>query len=81
MPKSIISIIPSVQSFLQLEPEELAGIVIQYLNSLAPQDQQQLNRTIFSLSGAFRMQIMASAALESDGLWRLPFSVFFRSCW
>ena len=47
MPTSIISMIPSVQSSLQLEPEELAGIVIQYLNSLASQDQQQLNRHNF----------------------------------
>jgi uncharacterized protein (TIGR02391 family) len=47
MPNSILSMIPSVDAALQLAPEELAGIVIQYLNSLPPNDQQQLNRHNF----------------------------------
>jgi hypothetical protein len=44
MPNSIVSMIPSVEAALQLGTEEWAGIVIQYLNSLPPNDQQQLNR-------------------------------------
>jgi uncharacterized protein (TIGR02391 family) len=47
MPKSIVSMIPDLDAAFQLEPEELAGIVIQYLNSLPPNDQQQLNRHNF----------------------------------
>jgi uncharacterized protein (TIGR02391 family) len=39
--------IPNVEAALQLAPEELAEIVIQYLNSLPPNDQQQLNRHNF----------------------------------
>ena len=46
MPISIVSMIP-VEAALQLAPEELAEVVIQYLNSLPPNDQQQLNRHNF----------------------------------
>ena len=47
MPNSIISMISDLDAALQLAPEELAGIVIQYLNSLPPNDHQQLNRHNF----------------------------------
>jgi hypothetical protein len=47
MPKSLTALIPDVNSILQLQPEELGGVLIEYLNSLTPQDQQQLNRHNF----------------------------------
>src|SRR2546427_411496 len=47
MPKSMIALIPDVNSALQLKPEELAGLIIEYLNSLTPAEQQQLNRHNF----------------------------------
>lgn len=34
---------------LALEPEELAGVVLQYLNSLSEGDQGKLNRCTFGL--------------------------------
>jgi uncharacterized protein (TIGR02391 family) len=47
MPKSLIGMLPDVNSILQLEPEELAGVLIEYFNSLTPQEQSQLNRHNF----------------------------------
>src|ERR1700731_575358 len=47
MPISLKTVIPAASSVVQLEPEELAGVLIQILNSLTPQDQQQLNRHNF----------------------------------
>lgn len=49
MSKSIYSIIPDPEALLALEPEELAGVVIEYLNSLSGSDRGQLNRYNFSL--------------------------------
>ena len=49
MSKSIFSIIPDPESLLSLEPEELAGVVLEYLNSLSPPETGQLNRYTFSL--------------------------------
>ncbi|HDQ05730.1 MAG TPA: hypothetical protein ENN36_03280 [Candidatus Bathyarchaeota archaeon] len=49
MSKSIFSIIPDPDAVLALEPEELAGIVLEYLNALDPSDRGQLNRYNFSL--------------------------------
>lgn len=45
---TIHSLIPDAQALLGLEPEELAGIVLQYLNSL-PENSSDLNRHNFSL--------------------------------
>src|ERR1035441_8441560 len=45
---SIFSIIPDPEAILALQPEELAGILLQYLNSL-PENAQELNRYNFSL--------------------------------
>lgn len=47
MSKSLSAMIPDVNSVLQLEPEELAGVLIEHLNSLTPQEQHQLNRHNF----------------------------------
>lgn len=49
MSKSIYSIIPNPEALLALEPEELAGIVLEYLNSLSKRENGQLNRYNFSL--------------------------------
>lgn len=40
---------PDPETLLSLEPEELAGIVLEYLNSLSHSDSGQLNRYNFSL--------------------------------
>ena len=45
---SIHSIIPDAPTLLALEPEELAGIVLQYFNSLPP-NASELNRHNFNL--------------------------------
>src|SRR5574341_114760 len=49
MSPSISSIIPDPETLLALEPEELAGVVLEYLNSLSENDLGQLNRYNFSL--------------------------------
>lgn len=50
MPRlSIYSLIPDPKTLLSLEPEELAGVVLQYLNSLSQDERGQLNRFNFSL--------------------------------
>ena len=49
MSKSIYSTISDHEVLLSLEPEELAGIVLEYLNSLSPTESSQLNRSNFSL--------------------------------
>ena len=48
--QSIYSLMPDHEALLALEPEELAGFVLEYLNSLSPADRGQLNRYNFSLS-------------------------------
>lgn len=47
--QSIYSLMSDHEVLLALEPEELAGIVLEYLNSLSPRDSGQLNRYNFSL--------------------------------
>ena len=49
MTVSIYSLVPSAQDMLELQPEELAGVLMTHLNSLPPSDQQQLNRYNFSI--------------------------------
>lgn len=45
---TIYELIPDHEVLLSLEPEELAGIVLEYLNSL-PEGSAQLNRYNFGL--------------------------------
>jgi hypothetical protein len=47
MSNCISSIIPDPEVLLSLEPEELAGVVIQHLNSIVDADHRNLNRRIF----------------------------------
>lgn len=46
---TIHSLVPDPEALLDLEPEELAGVVLQYLNSLPNSSRGQLNRYNFSL--------------------------------
>ena len=46
---SIYSLVPDAKALLELEPEELAGVLLEYLNSLSPSEQQDLNRYNFGL--------------------------------
>jgi hypothetical protein len=55
MPPELIlhSIIPNPEDLLALEPEELAGAVLEVLNSIPPERDGMLNRYNFTLpSGA-----------------------------
>jgi uncharacterized protein (TIGR02391 family) len=47
--KGLHELLPDPEDLLALEPEELAGVVLQYLNSLSPMERGQLNRYNFSL--------------------------------
>ncbi len=41
---SIRSLLPDANAVLDLEPEELAGVLLEYLSSLPPREQQEMNR-------------------------------------
>lgn len=45
----IHSMIPDAEDLLALEVEELAGVLLEYLNSLGPNDQHRMNRYNFTL--------------------------------
>ena len=47
--KDLHELLPDPEALLGLEPEELAGVVLQFLNSLSPSERGQLNRYNFSL--------------------------------
>lgn len=49
MIKSIFDILPNPEALLALEPEELAGVVLEYLNSVDEKTSSDLNRHNFSL--------------------------------
>lgn len=49
MGTSIYPLLPDHEALLALEPEELAGVVLQFLNLLTEGDSGQLNRYSFSL--------------------------------
>jgi len=53
MSKTLFSIIPDPETLLSLEPEELAGVVLEVLNSLDPMNRGNLNRYNFSLPSNF----------------------------
>lgn len=46
---SIYSLLPDHENLLELEPEELAGVLLEYLNSLPEKERESLNRYNFSL--------------------------------
>ena len=47
---SIHSLVPDAKALLELEPEELAGVLMEHLNSLSTSEQRNLNRYNFSLN-------------------------------
>ena len=49
MPKYICQIIPDADTLLALEPEELAGVILEHLNSLPEQSKNRISRYNFSL--------------------------------
>ena len=74
MNTSIHTIIPDAETLLTLEPEELAGVVLAYLNSLTPQEGGQLNRYNFSLPHTVQdypaeYQTKISQALMEAWVW------------
>ena len=48
MSKSIYEIVPDPEALLALEPEELAGVVLEYLNSIDEKREGSPNRYNFS---------------------------------
>ena len=50
MPRLLHQILPDADFLLSLEPEELAGVVLEYLNSLGPNESGLLNRHNFGLA-------------------------------
>lgn len=74
MSKSIYSIIPDPEALLALQPEELAGVVLEYLNALSERERGQLNRYNFSLPHTVRdyprqYQERISQALMEAWVW------------
>ena len=49
MTVSLYSLVPDAKALLDLEPEELAGVLMEHLNSLSPSEQRGLNRYNFGL--------------------------------
>ena len=49
MTVSLYSLVSDAKALLDLEPEELAGVLMEHLNSLPPSDQRQLHRYNFSI--------------------------------
>jgi uncharacterized protein (TIGR02391 family) len=49
MPGTIFNLIPDPEQVLALEPEELAGVLLEYLNSVPHDSRGQLNRYNFGL--------------------------------
>src|SRR3989304_9642273 len=51
---SLISMLPTPEALLALEPEELAGVLLQHLNSLEPRERNNLNRHNFGMEHTVR---------------------------
>jgi uncharacterized protein (TIGR02391 family) len=51
MTKSLKSMLPDAASVLALEPEELAGVLLEHFNSMTAHEQSQLNRHNFLMLG------------------------------
>lgn len=71
---SIKSFLPDPEALLDLEPEELAGYLLEYLNSLPEDEQSKLNRYNFSLRQTFKeyppeYQDEISKALMEAWIW------------
>lgn len=62
------SLIPDAAALLALEPEELAGVLMEYLNGLPANDQNRLNRYNFGLEHTVRDYPAAQRAEISQSL-------------
>ena len=60
----IHSMIPNAEDLLALEPEELAGVLLEHLNSLDERS-PSLNRYNFSLPGSISPLIHTRASIEN----------------
>ena len=72
--QSIYSLMPDHEALLALEPEELGGIVLEYLNALPASEREHLNRYNFSLSDTVKeyphqYQEAISRALMEAWVW------------
>jgi uncharacterized protein (TIGR02391 family) len=70
--RSVHSILPDAEALLALEPEELAGVVLEHLNSLGPSDISTLNRYNFGLNapqGYEDKQVAVAEALMEAWMW------------
>ena len=80
MSKSLYDIVPDPHMLLSLEPEELAGVLMEHFHSLPPDEQSRLNRYNYSLehtakpypaesrSGITQAVMEAWSWLEREGL-------------
>ena len=71
---SIYSLVPDPNIVLALEPEELAGVLIEYFNSLSPHDEKQINRYNLSLPSTLKdypeqYRVQISQALMEAWIW------------
>ena len=74
MASSVYSLVDDATALLELEPEELAGVVMEYLNGLPADEQGQLNRHNFSIQHTVReygqeQQDALSRALMEAWVW------------
>ncbi len=74
MSKKIYDIIPDHETLLALEPEELAGVVLEYLNSINEREEGGLNRHNFGLPNTVQeyprgSQDAISRALMEAWVW------------
>jgi uncharacterized protein (TIGR02391 family) len=67
MTKSLGSMLPDAASVLALEPEELAGVLLEHFNSMTAHEQFQLNRHNFLAVGS---EILGYGREAHDGLER-----------
>ena len=61
---SIYSLVPDATALLELEPEELAGVLMEYLNSLSTSEQENLSRHNF-LIGIGHIEDLKQAFMEA----------------
>lgn len=74
MSKSVFSIFPDTEPWLTLEPEELAGLILEHLNSLPEKEREMLNPHNFSapqtMKDSFRLnEKKISRALMEAWSW------------
>jgi uncharacterized protein (TIGR02391 family) len=74
MPKSLFALVPDPEALLALEPEEMAGILLEHLNSLPDNERGSLNRYNYSLPHVVQeypreYQTRISQALMEAWVW------------